>query len=229
MVLDPCTGLSFGPEFEPLESGKTARVILARHGEVEARHRGTIYGRLDVPLSERGLEQSERVAEAVRDVQLDAVVSSGLQRAEAAAALVRASHPHLRRVDDERFLELDRGDWASREIAELRETDHEAYRAWIDSRGAVQAPGGESPAELARRTEPAFRDWAERTAGGAVMIVAHLWVVRSAVASALGLPMERSPQLGLPPGGLVELSWPTEDRSARPRLVTFGANRIPRC
>lgn len=168
--------------------------------------------------------QSELIADAVRKEHIDAVVSSGLQRAEAAAALVRQGRENLSRLDDSRFLELNRGDWAGRRLEDLRREDPEGYRAWAESRGATRAPGGESPGDVARRTIPAFQDWAQRYAGGCVMIVAHLWVLRSAAAEALGLPMERSPQLALPPGGMIEMEWPVEPGAA-PKLVRFGLER----
>ncbi len=219
------------------EGSLTTRLILARHGEVDERWRGTIYGRLDVELSAKGLEQSSRMADALAERVIDRVVSSGLQRAEAAAALIRAGREGLVRTDDERFLELDRGAWAGRRIDELAESDPDGLRRWQAARGACQAPGGESPEDVAVRTIPAFADWAERGAGGTIVIVAHLWVVRSAVAWALGLPMDRSPQIGWPPGGVCELDWPVRsgpaepglagpDRAgpdrARPRLVQLG-------
>ncbi|MEM9801032.1 MAG: histidine phosphatase family protein [Planctomycetota bacterium] len=202
----------------------TTRLILVRHGEVDARWRGTLYGRLDVELSERGLAQSRRIAEVLKDRAIDAVVSSGLARAEAAAAALRRDRPHLERIDDERFLELDRGDWAGRPIEEIRRDDPERYEEWVSRRGAVRAPGGEDPEDVARRTVPAFADWAGRAAGGTVAICAHLWVVRSALAHALAVPMARSSQLGWPPGGLCELDWPADPTSeAVPAVVQLGA------
>lgn len=212
-------------------SPPSLRLILVRHGEVEARWRGTIYGRLDVPLSDRGLEQSALVAERLEREHLDAVLSSGLQRAEAAAALIRASRVGVEREDDPRLTELDRGDWAGRRITELTEVFPEAMGRWTAARGAIQAPGGESPAALATRTVPVFEELAARFPGGTVAVVAHLWVVRSALAACLGLPMERSSQVGLPPGGICELSWPSGSQSSpgslgspgrSPRLVRLG-------
>lgn len=205
-------------------SPKSVRLLLVRHGEVEARWRGTIYGRLDVPLSERGLEQSQLVADALREESLDAVVSSGLQRAEAAAALLRKGRPELSRVDDPRLTELDRGAWAGRRIVDLEREAPEAMERWRATRGAIGVPGGEDPADLAARTRPAFDDLAARFQGGAVAVVAHLWVVRSALVACLGLPMSRSSQVGLPPGGICELDWPASGVRAgvAPRLIRLG-------
>lgn len=204
---------------------RTPTLFIARHGEVDARWRGTVYGRLDVALSERGREQSALLAAALQGVELAFVVSSGLERAEVAAGLVRAGRSALGPEIDPRFVELDRGEWAGRTLDDLRREEPDAFERWAAQAGAVQAPGGESPAAVQARTLPAFTDWARRAAAAperAGLIVAHLWVVRSAVAHALGMPMERSGALRLPPGGLVELRWPLE-AAGRPELVRFGA------
>lgn len=204
------------------------RLLVARHGEVHGRWRRSVYGRLDVELSDVGLEQSRRLGEELAGLHLDAVVSSGLQRAEAAAAAVRARRPAgtLERQDDPRFLELDRGDWAGRTVDELEREDPAAYASWMAERGAVRAPGGESPSDVAQRVLPAFDDWADRHPGGSVLVVAHLWVVRSAVAAALGVPMHRSGSLMLPPGGICSFLWPVSGGTASglraPILSSFG-------
>lgn len=204
---------------------KSLRLLLIRHGEVEERWRGTIYGRLDVPLSERGLRQSQLVGDALAEEHLDAVVSSGLQRAEAAAALIRAGRAGLQRQDDARFTELDRGHWAGRRIDELSREDPSGMARWRAVRGAIQAPGGEAPEDLAARTRAAFDELAVRHSGETVAVVAHLWVVRSALTACLGLPMAASARLGLPPGGICELAWPSVELGAhrRPRLIRLGS------
>ena len=197
------------------------RVLLARHGEVDARHRGTIYGRLDVELSEAGLRQSQAMANSLEGVQLDAVISSGLRRAEAAASLVRSPRG-LPRHDDPRLVEMDRGAWAGvalsgptpgrpRELSSVGAAERSAPR-----------PGGESPADVAARVIPAIGDLAAGHPGGRILIVAHMWVVRSAVCHALEIPMERSPAIALQPGGLVALDWPPQPATERPRLAALG-------
>lgn len=203
----------------------TTRILIARHGEVDAVHRGTVYGRLDVPLSRTGLAQSAALARALAETPLDAVVSSGLQRAEAAAALVREGRG-LERQDDERLLEIDRGDWAGVALADLEREQPDAYGRWVAARGAVAGPGGESPADVSARVVPALSDWASRHPGGSLLVVAHLWILRSAACHALGLPMERSPAVALQPGSVIELAWPSRP-GGRPELVGLGLAPVP--
>ena len=209
---------STSPDPNPL----AATLYVARHGEVDAAWRRTVYGRLDVQLSTRGVAQSHRMDTYFSGLDLAFVTTSGLVRAETPAALIRASHPGLERSDDPRFLELDRGDWAGRSIDDLRAQDPAAFENWVQTRGAMRAPGGESPSEVAQRATEAFGDWAQtaHSAGKPGLIIAHLWIVRSAVATALGLPMEHSGLLALDPGGICELRWPLD--GGAPDLVRYA-------
>ena len=99
-----------------------------------------------------------------------------------------------------------------------------SYDELRQARGARTAPGGESLEAIRRRVVPALDRLARFHTGGAFAVVAHLWVLRSAVGHALGLPPERSALLGLPPGGVVVLDWPADESRDRPSLVSLGAS-----
>jgi broad specificity phosphatase PhoE len=208
------------PLAEPDPRAATTRLYVVRHGEVAEHWHDRLYGRLDVPLSARGEAQCALIAAALAPVALDAVVSSGLQRAEAAAACVRASRPTLARRDEPAFLELDRGPWAGRTKAELGAADPAGFARWERSRGVLGPAGAETVEALAARALPAFGALAAQHAGGAVAIVAHLWITRAAVCTALGLDWARAAQVALPPGGFVVLDWPVD--GGRPELIALG-------
>jgi broad specificity phosphatase PhoE len=68
------------------------RLYLMRHGEVSYFSKdGTPVSPVDVPLNEEGVEQAEAVAEALRGIELDRVVTSGLPRTLETAAIVAPS------------------------------------------------------------------------------------------------------------------------------------------
>lgn len=216
-------------------SRPVTRLYVVRHGEVDDAWRDRLYGRLDVPLSLRGLEQSERIAAALARVPLAAVVSSGLARAEAAALRVRATRPGLARRDEPDLIELDRGPWAGRSKAELRAADPEGLARWEASRGVHGAAGAEPIGALVARAVPAFARLAAEFPGQAVAVIAHLWIARAAAAEALGLGPERIASLAIPPGGFVVLDWPVRGlegsrggAAGRPELVALGpADPVP--
>ena len=63
-------------------------LLLIRHGESTWNREGRVQGWLDPPLSERGSQQAELLAERLRDQPLDALYSSPQQRAHATAQAI---------------------------------------------------------------------------------------------------------------------------------------------
>jgi broad specificity phosphatase PhoE len=85
-------------------SAVTTTVHLVRHGEVH-NPTGILYGRLpDYHLSELGRKMAERVADALADHDVAAVVASPLDRAQETATPIAAAHD-LAVGSDDRLLE----------------------------------------------------------------------------------------------------------------------------
>lgn len=81
-------------------------LILSRHGETLENQQHILQGQLPGTLSPLGLAQAERLAEELKDEQLDAVVSSDLARSFETARAVAKRHgltpvqtPLLREMD----------------------------------------------------------------------------------------------------------------------------------
>jgi broad specificity phosphatase PhoE len=214
----------------------TTRMHWIRHGEVASSWRPRIYGRLDVPLSERGRDQARAVAGRLEDLRLDAVVSSGLARAEYGAARLRDGRDLTRR-DLPALREIDRGRWAGLTFDELERIAPGSYGAWLGSRGALAPPGGESLDDLLARVLPAARALAEDHAGGELAVVAHSWVIRVLAAHALGLDAGGALRLELGHAGHAILDWPAtgpnsprgepRDGGVAPVLVGWGLDAPP--
>jgi broad specificity phosphatase PhoE len=183
------------------------RIVLIRHGEVHADWRGRLYGAMDVPLSEAGKDQARAVAKELQGRTYDAVISSGLQRAEFTANLLRAERPALTRLDDPRFLERHRGDWAGMSAAEIDALEPGAHELWRTSRGMFNPPGGETVGSVMNRVEEGLQDALGNADCDLIVIVAHLWVLRAALALTVGLPAEQVGRVDIPTAGRIEISW----------------------
>lgn len=156
-------------------------LILVRHGRTAANAAGLLQGRADHPLDEVGQAQAARIAVALGDV--DRVVSSPLLRArETAAHLGRAVE-----IDD-RWSELDYGEFEGRPLHEVSAQDWARWRA--DPHFAP--PGGESLLALHERVCAALVDLADAARRDTVVVVAHVSPIKSAVAWALGAGVELS-------------------------------------
>jgi len=202
-------------------------ICLLRHSEVDSDWRGRIYGSLDVPLSERGREQSRAAAAALAEVPFAAVLSSGLERAEDTAAhLRRRIGAVCQRQDDERLLEIDRGRWAGWNEGQVEADQPGGWRAFWDGGGLVIPPEGETLDQVQQRVVEALNEYATRFAPGPIAVVAHRWVLRVAAAHALGWPIEKCVRVDVPYAGMLVLDWPASPQERTPRLVLASEHAL---
>ena len=195
---------------------RPTRTLLMRHGEVAAEWRTRIYGGFDVPLSPRGERQSRAAAAALAGAATGPVIASGLGRTLALGLLLVDDPGEL--SCEARLAENDRGDWLGRTWDELDAQPAGggggpgAWKVWWGSGGRTRAPGGESLTDLKQRVLPAVRALVSEHAGQTLTLVAHSWVHRVLLATALGLPVEGTMRFGLPTAGLAVLDWHTDGR-----------------
>ena len=166
--------------------GTGTRVWLVRHADVAAQWHGHAYGNLDVPLSERGEQQTQALGEAFRDVALAQVHSSDLSRARAmGSAIAQATQAPLRL--DPRLREIWRGEWQGLSSSEFR-------RRWeLDRQEFMRDPWnwkghrGESDADVFDRAWPALLESVHAHAGKRIALTSHYNVIRVLASRALGL------------------------------------------
>lgn len=151
-------------------------LILVRHGQTRTNAEGRLLGRADPPLTELGRRQAATLAAAVGPV--DRVVSSPLARARETAACLGLP------VDvDERWVEIDYGDYEGRALADVPDELWKQWRSDID----FCPPGGESLRTVAARVREACEELAEEAAQGNVAVISHVSPIKAAVAWSLGV------------------------------------------
>jgi alpha-ribazole phosphatase len=163
------------------------RLLLIRHAEPDEDARGRCYGRLDVGLSPVGLATAARLAESLRDVELDAVYVSPRLRAVQTAAALRGQA-----IVDDRLRELDFGELEGRTYDEIEREQPDFFHRWMETPTLVQFPGGESYAHLRERVAAAVADVVAANIDRTAALVSHGGVIRAALAVALGLPDDRA-------------------------------------
>ena len=177
-------------------------VLLIRHG-LTALTRSTLVGWTPgVPLDDEGRAQAAAVAERIRRVPLEAVVSSHLERClETAATIVAGREPAPPFELDERLADVRYGDWTGRLFKDLQRE-----RAWktlhVDP-GSFRFPHGEALHEMGARSVAAVRSWNERLGRDATYaVVSHADPIRAILADALGLGFDGYERLAVGPASL---------------------------
>lgn len=155
-------------------------LILVRHGRTALNAAGKLQGRLDEPLDDVGREQAIAVAAHVGPV--DELISSPLMRATQTADAFGLPYE-----TDERWIELSYGIFEGAAIAE--KPPDEVWTHWRDN-AAYVPEGGESLLDLDERVRAACEELVERARDRDIAIVTHVSPIKSAVAWALGAPVD---------------------------------------
>ncbi|BDI29235.1 2,3-bisphosphoglycerate-dependent phosphoglycerate mutase [Capsulimonas corticalis] len=183
------------------------KLILVRHGESQWNLENRFTGWVDVPLSPKGEEEARIAGEHMRDLPVDKVYTSVLQRAinTSKIALAAAGKTEdLPTERDEALNERHYGDLQGLNKAETAEQyGDEQVKIWRRSYD-VPPPGekGESLKDTAARTLPYFEAHIlpDIKAGKNVLVVAHGNSLRSIVMALDKLTKEQVLELNIPTG-----------------------------
>lgn len=121
----------------------TVRLILVRHGEVDANRIFHYLGRRDDDLNETGSKQALALALALAELPIDAVVSSPLRRTLETARRI-GEQGDCEVEFESRLIELDFGSWEGHsrtQVVEKSREDQMAIEAW-ESDSSLATPGG---------------------------------------------------------------------------------------
>jgi probable phosphoglycerate mutase len=174
-------------------------VVLVRHGETEwskaLRHTGST----DIPLTEEGRRQAERVGPALRGRSFALVLTSPLQRAAETCRL--AGFGDVAQTRNE-LLEWDYGDYEGRRTVEIREE----VPGWTVFRNG--APNGETAEQVGARVDGLLEE--VRAVEGDVLLFAHGHLLRVLTARWLGLDPGEGRVFALDPATLSVLGHERE-------------------
>lgn len=146
-------------------------LYVARHGQTVWNAEDKVCGSTDLPLTEVGIAQAEKLAEKCKDLNLDLIISSDLIRARKMAQIV-SDTCGVPVVEDPRFQEQNFGDWEGIGRKDPRFLEHKRQFAM------PYDGGGESIFQLVHRVYSAVDDVKRQYGDKNVLIVCHGTVCR---------------------------------------------------
>jgi broad specificity phosphatase PhoE len=161
---------------------------MVRHGETVWHAENRYTGASDIPLTDRGREQAQRLAAWAATAGLAACWSSGLARAVETLSPAAAAAGLLPRQDD-RLREIEFGEGEGLTGAEMRERFPDQYAAFDRDPVGNHLPGGEDPVEAVRRATACLDEIAAEFDGGRVLVVWHSTLMRVVLCDWLGIPL----------------------------------------
>ena len=158
---------------------KVTTIYIVRHGESVGNLHRICLGHTNLDLTELGLEQAKKTAEALENVDFAAIYSSDLQRA------VHTAEPHAKKRGLEintspDFRELYFGNWENASVLMLKEKFHEQFMiGWRQNFGTFTAPEGESVVAMAERMASGLEKIAALHLGETVLVTSHAAAIRA--------------------------------------------------
>jgi probable phosphoglycerate mutase len=194
-------------------SPRATTILLIRHAmtnAVGARLTGRAPG---VSLSPEGAAQAERLREHLRDVSIEAIYSSPMERAIATALpLARERGLAVQTLDG--LNEVDFGDWTGLTFSQLDRLPE--WRRFNRERGSAPVPNGERAADVQRRVIGTLAALAARHRGGTIAAVSHADVIRNAVLFATATPLDLWQRFEISPASITVVDY----EHAMPRVLT---------
>lgn len=154
------------------------QLLLIRHGETAANAERRVQGHLDVPLSGRGLRESERLAGRVAELPVAALYSSPLRRARQTADAI-AEQLSLEIEERDELMERDVGALSGLVWDEVMERYPEFIRARAEPNPTIDVPGYELDDAFNLRVHTVLEAIIARHPEQTVAVVTHGGVIAS--------------------------------------------------
>lgn len=124
------------------------RLLIIRHGETDWNKEMRLQGRTNTPLNDYGRELAEITRDGLKDIKVDYIFSSPLDRAYETASIIRGDR-EIEIVKDERLIEIGFG---INEGLRPEEREPECKLFFTNPELYVPSEGGETLASLCKRT-----------------------------------------------------------------------------
>lgn len=173
--------------------------LLIRHATHDYMARGIAGWLPGVRLNERGIQEADRLAEALAGARVEVLYSSPLDRAMETAGQI-SRRLGLSIHIEESFGEVRFGDWTGMTFEEL-----EGDARWGEFnrfRSGTRAPGGETLLEVQARAVAGMERVRRDRPGARVAVVSHGDVIKAALMYWLGMPLDLLERLEIGPASV---------------------------
>jgi len=201
------------------------RLVLIRHAHSEANAAGILSGRLpNVHLSEKGEEQSEHLTVRLGNFPVATLRISPMERCFETISpwinsIVLPNNPRFEPMIDQELTEVDYGSWSGKKLAVL--SKNKLWKTVQEAPSRMYFPSGEGIAQMQSRAMTSVHEAVSTKAKGAAVIVSHGDVIKSIVASALGMHLDEFQRIVIDPASISILDFST----TKPRVLLLNDSR----
>jgi len=178
------------------------RLYLIRHGETKYNVEKIFRGRLDISLSDLGVEHAESLGKYLSKINFEIIFSSPLRRAlETANIISKHQRGNIKVEVDEDLIDISYGEWEGKREGEVKRLYPKLYREWHLNPHRVRFPNGESLQDVKVRLEK-FIEKVTSKFKGEIAIVSHRVVLKILICMLLGLNISHFWNIRIDCGGI---------------------------
>ncbi len=171
----------------PNKNGKS-RIILIRHGETDWNKEGRFQGQIDIPLNERGKDQSLKASKYLQEIKFTKAFSSSMKRPYETAKIILGEENKIEIKEIKDLVEISHGLWEGKLEKEIKETWPEILKKWHSKPESIIMPEGESIKQVSERSISAWNNICEsQQDNDTTLVVAHDAVNKTLICNILGL------------------------------------------
>ena len=206
-------------------------IYLLRHAQSVANTKGILAGQDDsVELSKTGFNQAKSLTSYLSAVKFSKVYSSPLTRCIQTITPFMEKNPKIDFQVDNRVIEMNYGKWSGQKLAILSKSSK--WKQVQNNPAGFTFPQGESFKSMRKRVDLALDDL--KSMKGPILVVTHGDIIKMAIASSLGLPINRFQSFVVEPASLtiinLEKSGATilqsNFKASQSVISRFGSNQI---
>lgn len=183
-------------KMRPPVSVAATRLLLVRHGEVEAAYQKKFGGRIDMNLSPEGRRQARILANYLKGKSIDAIYTSPMKRVQQTLAPT-LKNPVPKPVVLDTLREIDFGDWSGLGWQAVEKKFGFSAHEWLDQIHRPGAPNGENGAAFRRRVAPCLTQIIQSHRGQNVAIFCHGGVIRLILSLLLKISLPKTTQFDI--------------------------------
>lgn len=201
------------------------QVVLIRHAHSEANAAGILSGRIrDVHLSPTGASQAQELIARLGKFKVGSLRVSPLERCTETInpwwnAIGAKSNRGVNLVEDENLIEVDYGQWSGKKIATI--SKHKLWSTVQNNPSAMYFPQGEGLASMQERAMRAVHEALARKGKGALVLVSHADVIKSIIASSLGMHLNDFGRIVIDPASVSVIDY----SHTKPRIILLNDSR----
>ncbi|EGP92912.1 histidine phosphatase family protein [Nitrosarchaeum koreense] len=162
-------------------------VIFLRHGQAKNNIERILTGRTpNIPLTEKGIEQAEKTAKFLEQMNISAIYSSPIERAKHTAEIV-AKHNSLDVSIDDRLIELDMGKFTGVPYDEIFTSHGNVFMKFYNGELEIAHNGVETFSEVKKRVLSIVDHVIEKHPDQNVVLVTHMDPIKAMLSTVVDL------------------------------------------